>query len=108
MTEKKRRGRPAKVKAEPVVDTVVDTVVEHWKNVVSSRDEIIEDLEQMLDNAYKEQEEMLMEINRFVIASQQGFEMIERDTEHISLEDVMYHIGYFNRIMNKRFSTNKF
>jgi hypothetical protein len=101
MAEKKKAGRPRKVKAEPTVDTVV----EHWKNVVSSKDEIIEDLEQMLDNSYKNQEEMLAELDRFVQVAEEGFKGIEEATDGINYNDVMYHITFFRRVMHKRFST---
>ncbi len=101
MAEKKKRGRPKKVKAE----STVDAVVLHWKNVVSSKDDIIEDLEQMLDNAYKDQEEMLAEVDRFVHVAKDGFREITEVTDGINYNDVMYHITFFRRVMHKRFGS---
>jgi len=101
------KGKPGRPKKEvkPTINEI-DEVVNYWKNVVSSKDEIIEDLEQMLDKAYKEQEEMLEEVNKYLNASQDGFEIIEDATGKITYNDVLYHIHFFARLMHHKFGSS--
>ena len=102
--EKGKPGRPKK-EVKPTINEV-DEIVNYWQNIVSSKDEIIEDLEQMLDKAYKEQEEMIDEINKFLHASQDGFEGIQNSTGEITYNDVMYHIHFFARSIQHKFGSS--
>ena len=104
MEEKRKAGRPKKVVEKQINE--IDEVVNYWRQIVASKDEIIEDLEEMLDKSYKEQEEMIDEINKFLHASQDGFEGIENSTGKITYNDVLYHIHFFARSIQHKFGSS--
>jgi hypothetical protein len=55
------KGKPGRPKKEvkPTINEI-DEVVNYWKNVVSSKDEIIEDLEQMIADGEEEEVKQIL------------------------------------------------
>ena len=65
--------------------------------------EIIAELEARLDGAYKEQEEMLVELNRNLNMMKYHCEQVRHNTGEVTLEDVCYCANLINRVMKNKF-----
>jgi len=63
----------------------------------------IERLQDKLDQAYKQQEEMLEEIRRWVSRSIHGFSNIGMTAGGITLQDVDYHLNALVRVMKHQY-----
>jgi hypothetical protein len=66
-------------------------------------DEIIADLEAKLDIAYREQEQMLKELKRWLDAFPYAFKQLEEHAGKITSEDVTYHANLIYKIMEHKF-----
>ena len=60
-------------------------------------------LQDKLDESYKQQEEMLEEIRRWVSRAIQGFSNIEMTAGGITLQDVDYHLNALVRVMKHQY-----
>jgi hypothetical protein len=105
-TEKKKVGRPRKEK-EPVI-TVYNPMERDLKKaeiVNKLKDETIADLETKLDEAYKDQEDMFKEVNKWVFQVVHHCAEVESNTGRITLHDVDYCIDLIKRIMKHKFES---
>jgi hypothetical protein len=66
-------------------------------------DENIQDLEKRLDLSYREQEEMLKELDKCVNATIRHCDQVQYNTGSIALHDVEYCVDMINRIMEHKF-----
>jgi len=102
--KKKSPGRPRKEK-EPVI-TVYNPMERDLKKaeiVNKLKDEAIADLETRLDQAYKEQEEMLKELDKCIYSTIHHCSQVESNTGKITLHDVNYCVDLIKRIMKHKF-----
>jgi hypothetical protein len=99
-TEKKKARKPAKKKifADPLQ---VDWQYAH--NIIAEKDETISDLQAKLDIAYREQEQMLKELKRWLDAFPYAFKQLEEHAGKITSEDVTYHANLIFKIMEHKF-----
>jgi len=67
-------------------------------------EQIIADLEAKLYIAYREQEEMLKELKRWLDAFSYTFKQQEEHAGKITSEDVTYHAKLISKIMEHKFS----
>jgi ribosome-binding ATPase YchF (GTP1/OBG family) len=105
-TEKKKVGRPRKVK-EPVI-TVYNPMERDLldaERALIAKDESIVYLENKLDEAYKEQEDMLAEVNKWVFQVIHHCAEVESKTGRITLHDVDYCVDLIKRIMKHKFES---
>jgi hypothetical protein len=105
-TEKKKAGRPRKEK-EPVL-TVYNPMERDLLNAeraLIAKDESIVYLENKLDEAYKEQEDMLNEVNKWVFQVIHHCAEVESKTGRITLHDVDYCVDLIKRIMKYKFES---
>lgn len=104
-TEKKKAGRPRKpAPADAVImrsQTEID--LEHAERAIAAKNESIEYLENKLDEAYREQEDMLAEINKWVFQVIHHCSEVESKTGRITLHDVDYCADLIKRIMKHKF-----
>jgi hypothetical protein len=66
-------------------------------------DQIIADLQANLDIAFREQEEMLKELKRWLDAFPYAFKQLEEHAGKITSEDVTYHANLIYKIMEHKF-----
>ena len=105
-TEKKKVGRPRKVK-EPVI-TVYNPMERDLldaERAIIAKNESIVYLENKLDEAYKEQEDMLAEVNKWVFQVIHHCAEVESKTGRITLHDVDYCVDLIKRIMKHKFES---
>jgi hypothetical protein len=69
------------------------------------KNENIEDLETRLDEAYKEQEDMIKEVDKWVFKVIHHCAEVESKTGRITLHDVDYCIDLIKRIMKHKFES---
>jgi hypothetical protein len=102
--EKKKAGRPRKVK-EPVITVYnpMERDLMKAETVNKLKDEVIADLETKLDEAYKEQEDMIAEVNKWVFQVIHHCAEVESKTGRITLHDVDYCVDLIRRIMKHKF-----
>lgn len=93
-TEKKKRGRPGKNKSRDFLTP---------NEIITAKNEIIADLEARLDSAYKEQEEMLIELNRNLHMMRYHCHQVKVDTGELGQEDIVYCANLINRVMEHKF-----
>ena len=105
--EKKKAGRPRKVK-EPVITVYnpMERDLMKAETVNKLKDEVIADLETRLDEAYKEQEDMLKEVDKWVFQVIHHCAEVESKTGRITLHDVDYCVDLIKRIMKHKFVSN--
>lgn len=105
-TEKKKAGRPRKVK-EPVLTmySQAEIDLEHAERAIAAKNESIEYLENKLDEAYREQEDMLAEVNKWVFQVIHHCAEVESKTGRITLHDVDYCVDLIKRIMKHKFES---
>jgi hypothetical protein len=104
---KKKAGRPAKEKVtlKDVVTMKSDLEIklEQAYANLEVKDLHIADLEVMLDNAYKEQEAMLKELDKCIYSTIHHCSQVECSTGKLTLHDVDYCIDLIKRIMKHKF-----
>lgn len=105
-TEKKKAGRPRKVK-EPVLTmySQAEIDLEHAERAIAAKNESIEYLENKLDEAYREQEDMLAEVNKWVFQVIHHCAEVESKTGKITLHDVDYCADLIKRIVKYKFES---
>ena len=86
-------------KAIKEAKTVSDEQVLQFIKDISMLHKRITKLEDELDASYKQQDEMLVEVERFVDVAESGFEAVIDSTGEITMEDVIYHLNFFKRRM---------
>ena len=74
------------------------------EEILRVKDEIIAELEARLDGAFKEQEQMLKELKRWIDAFPYAFKQLEEHAGEITSEDVAYHVKLIFKIMNYKFA----
>lgn len=106
-TEKKKVGRPRKEK-EPVITVYnpMERDLMKAETVNKLKDETIADLETKLDEAYKEQEDMIAEVNKWVFQVIHHCAEVESKTGKITLHDVDYCADLIKRILKHKFVNN--
>ena len=105
-TEKKKVGRPRKVK-EPVI-TVYNPMERDLldaERAIIAKNESIVYLENKLDEAYNELEDMLAEVNKWVFQVIHHCAEVESKTGRITLHDVDYCVDLIKRIMKHKFES---
>ena len=93
MAEKKK-GKPAKKKNNDFATP---------EDLITAKNELIADLEARLDSAYKEQEDMLTELDRNINMMKYHCQQVEANTGEIIQEDIAYCANLINRIMKHKF-----
>ena len=102
--EKKKPGGLRKVKKPVItVPNQAEIDLEHAERALVAKDEIIADLEGRLDAAFKEQEEMLRELNKCINATMRHCDQVVYNTGSIVLHDVEYCGDMIKRIMENKF-----
>jgi hypothetical protein len=89
----------SKVSDEDLIDVkqIVDDAY------VAMLKEEIEDLSAKLDQAYKEQEQMLVELREWINAFPGAFNKLVEHVGQITEEDITYHTGIVLRVMEHKF-----
>lgn len=102
---KKKPGRPKKVKNDNVVIEKSDLEIklEQSQANLAVKDMIISDLEIRLDNSFKEQEDMLKELDRSIYSTIHHCSQVECSTGKLTLHDVNYCVDLIKRIMKHKF-----
>ena len=80
-----------------------ETVTVDLEAIVDVKNIIIEDLEERLDAAFKEQEQMLEELRMWLGAFPGAFAKLIKHAGEITPEDVNYHTGIVLRVMEHKF-----
>jgi hypothetical protein len=93
---KKKPGRPKK---EDLV-TVKEIIDETYTAMLKAD---IEDLSTKLDQAYREQEQMLDELRMWLGAFPGAFAKLIKHAGEITPEDINYHTGIVLRVMEHKF-----
>jgi ribosome-binding ATPase YchF (GTP1/OBG family) len=75
------------------------------ERAIIAKDESIVYLENKLDEAYKEQEDMLAEVNKWVFQVIHHCAEVESKTGRITLHDVDYCVDLIKRIMKHKFES---
>jgi len=102
---KKGPGRPKKVKNDNVVieKSNLEIKLEQAQANLAVKDMIISDLEIRLDNSFKEQEDMLKELDRCIYATIHHCSQVECTTGKLTLHDVDYSVDLIKRILTHKF-----
>jgi len=102
---KKKPGRPKKVKNDHVVIMKSDTEIklEHAEVRIAILMSNITDLENRLDDSYKEQEDMLSQLKTWINMFPNAFRELEKHAGKITSEDVIYHANLIVKIMEHKF-----
>jgi hypothetical protein len=103
----KNSGRPKKVKNDDFVmmKSDLELNLEKAQAWLKVKDEVIADLETKLDEAYKEQEDMLKEVDKWVFQVIHHCAEVESKTGRITLHDVDYCVDLIKRIMKHKFES---
>ena len=80
-----------------------ELTIEKAQKIIFAKNEIISNLESRLDSAYKEQEQMLVELNRNLEMMKYHCDQVRHNTGEVTLEDVCYSANLINRIMKHKF-----
>lgn len=102
---KKSVGRPRKAPPANAVlmKSKTEIALEHANIKIQALDEIIQDLEKRLDLSYREQEDMLKELDRNIDMMKYHCEQVAINTGEITLGDIYYCANMINRIMEHKF-----
>ena len=105
--EKKKAGRPRK--AAPVDAVVMKSSMEHDLlmaiETIAAKDESIVDLENRLDEAYREQEAILNELKINLSTITLHCNHVHHNAGSITKEDVNYCTSLLKRIMKHKFES---
>ena len=74
-----------------------------FSDIIVSQTKDIEHLENKSDEAYREQEQMLKELKRWLDAFPYAFKQLEEHAGKITSEDVTYHANLISKIMEHKF-----
>ena len=74
---------------------------------IKAKDEIINALQADLETADKIQDEIIEEVNKFLNASEDGFESIITCTGEITYNDVLYHVHFLARTLHHKFGVKE-
>jgi hypothetical protein len=101
---KRKPGRPKK----PAVATIneVDEVVKYWKAVIEIKDELITELERNITDAYKEQQQIINEIEDSLGAMLFHCDKVEKNTGKLSVDDVHYCVNLLTRTISHKFKSS--
>jgi hypothetical protein len=104
---KKKKGRPAKEKVT-LKDVVtmksnLEIKLEQAYANLEVKDVIIADLEKKLDEAYKDEEEMLAGIKKHAEMIKYHCARVQDETGSLTAEDIDYSISLLLRIMKHKF-----
>jgi exopolyphosphatase/pppGpp-phosphohydrolase len=104
--EKKKAGRPRKVK-EPVitVPNQAEIDLEYAERAIAAKNESIADLENRLDEAFKEQEAILNELKINLSTITFHCNHVHHNAGSITKEDVNYCTSLLKRIMKHKFES---
>ena len=103
-TTKKPGGLRKPAPANAVIIKMQSEIdLEHANIKIQALDEIIQDLEKRLDLAYREQEDMLKELDKCIYATIHHCDRVESSTGKITLHDVDYCVDMIKRILNHKF-----
>ena len=92
---KKKVGRPKKKENKaPEMDL---------KAIIAVKDEIIADLEAKLDEAYKDEEAMIAEINKNVEMIKYHCSRVKVEAGSVTSEDIEYSVNLLQRIIKHKF-----
>ena len=80
-----------------------ETVTVDLQAIVDVKNQIIKDLEERLDSAFKEQEQMLEELKNWLSAFPNAFRQLIEHAGEITPEDVTYHTNLVLKIMEHKF-----
>jgi len=80
-----------------------ETVTVDLQAIIDVKNQIIEDLEERLDAAFKEQEEMLEELSSWLKPFSSAFTKLQEHAGVITPEDVTYHTNLILKIMEHKF-----
>jgi hypothetical protein len=107
MKVEKKKVVGLRKKKEPII--TVYNPMEHDLAIavetIASKNESIEWLENRLDEAYKEQEDMLKEVDKWVFQVIHHCAEVESKTGRITLHDVDYCVDLIKRIMKHKFES---
>ena len=96
--------KPKKEKKETItVYNKAEIDLKKAELVIKLKNETIEDLEIKLDEAYKEQEDMIKEIDKWIFQVIHHCSEVESHTGRITLHDVDYCADLIKRIMKHKF-----
>lgn len=98
-----------KAEQEKMIQEVVvlRSQVEGLLDFIKAKDEIISALQADLETSDKIQDEIIEEVNKFLKASEDGFESITTYTGEITYNDVLYHIHFLARTLNHKFGVKE-
>lgn len=104
---KKKPGRPAKgqttLKDVVTMKTDLEIKLEKAYANLEVKDITIVDLEKRLDDAFKEQENMLKELDKSIYSTIHHCSQVECSTGKLTLHDVDYCVDLIKRIMKHKF-----
>lgn len=100
--EKKKTRKPSPAK-EKIFGNPLQIDFEYAQKIIAAKDETIADLEARLDIAYREQEQMLKELKRWLDSFPYAFEKLIEHAGKITAEDVTYHANLISKIMEHKF-----
>ena len=86
---------------------VLQNKVQALLDFIKAKDEIISTLEADLETAHQVQDEIIEEVNKFLNASEDGFESIITCTGEITYNDVLYHVHFLARTLHHKFGVKE-
>lgn len=106
-TEKKKPGRPRKETPtkKKIYESPIQVDWQYAHDVIAAKDEAITDLENKLDEAFKEQEDMLKELDKWIFQVIHHCSEVQSKTGRITLHDVDYCADLIKRIMKHKFKS---
>jgi predicted phage-related endonuclease len=107
MKVEKKKVVGLRKKKEPIITVYnpMERDLMKAETVNKLKDEVIADLETRLDEAYKEQEDMLKEVDKWVFQVIHHCAEVESKTGRITLHDVDYCVDLIKRIMKHKFES---
>lgn len=89
-----------------ITETEVENIVNYWRGVTDAKDLVIVGLENMLDEAYKEQEEMTSEIVNSLGSMLNHCSEVAKNTGSVTTDDVLYCVNLLTRTMTHKFESS--
>lgn len=90
-------------KIAKIIEKENKTTTVNLEEIIKVKNEIINDLENKLDVAYKEQEQMLVELKTWLNLFPSAFRQLIEHAGKITPEDVNYHTNLLIKIMEHKF-----